>query len=312
MPGTALTPTQKDNCIPLILIRCTLETPGAESRSIHGYTLLLPAGWSMAFWNSLIYTGTRVGGQREWQTQAYEAGTGYFPRDYPSSSAYKEWAAKKAIEEEAVWLRKPPAKRVNYGKLGVRSPWQADWEVVLGLKKAKPFIQPQAGAKSNNKKKGKKKDKGQAEEFATTQRSDDRFDVDDARVEDDQVLIGISKDSKGMEICEPEVKPWLFRGFDVTRILELLDQGNTGSELLAEINRLRQKRSFEPLSSSITGDDLLNHALVNVKVIMFREGVPEDMAMIYRVSDEEATMWEQMMVGNRTTVTPLQVVLELN
>ena len=312
MPGTALTPTQKDNCIPLILIRRTLETPGAESRSIHGYTLLLPAGWSMAFWNSLIYTGTRVGGQRERQTQAYEAGTGYFPRDYPSSSAYKEWAAKKASEEEAVWLRKPPAKRVNYGKLGVRNPWQADWEAVLGLKKAKSFIQPQAGEKSNNKKKGKKKDKGQAGKFVTTQRSDDQLNVDDARVEDDQVLIGISKDSKGMEICEPEVKPWLFRGFDVTRILELLDQGNTGSELLAEINRLRQKRSFEPLSSSITGDDLFNHALVNVKVIMFKEGVPEDMAMIYRVSDEEATTWEQLMVGNRTTVTPLQVVLELN
>jgi len=263
----------------------------------------------MAFWNSLIYTGTRVGGQRERQTQAYEAGTAYFPRDYPSSSAYKEWAAKKASEEEAVWLGKPPAKRVSYGKLGVRSPWQADWEVVLGLKEAEPFIQPQAGAKSNNKKNGKK-DKGQAEEFATTQRGDDH--VDDARAEDDQILIGISKDSKGMEICEPEVKPWLFRCFDVTRILELLDQGNPGSELLAEINRLRQKRSFEPLSSSITGDDLLNHALVNVKVIMFREGVPEDMAMIYRVSDEEATMWEQLIVGNRTRVTPLQVVLELD
>jgi len=261
----------------------------------------------MAFWNSLIYTGTRVGGQRERQTQAYEAGTAYFPRDYPSSSAYKEWAAGKASEEKAVWLRKPPAKRVNYGKLGVRSPWQADWEVVLGLK-AEPFIQPQAGAQSNSNKKGKEKDKGQAEEFTTTQRGDDRLDVDNARSEDDEGLIDISQDSK---ICEPGVKPWLFRGSDVTRILELLDQGNPGSELLAEINRLRQKRSFEPLGSLITGDNLLNHALVNVKVIMFREGVPEDMAMIYRVSDEEGTMWEQLTVGNRTTVSPLQVVLEL-
>jgi len=261
----------------------------------------------MAFWNSLIYTGTRVGGQRERQTQAYEAGTAYFPRDYPSSSVYKEWAARKASEEEAVWLRKPPAKRVNYEKLGVRNPWQADWEVILGLKEAEPFIQPQPGTKSNNQKKGKKKEKGQ--EFTTTQRGDS---VNNARAQDDEVLIDMSNDSKGMEVCEPEVKPWLFRGFDVTRIFELFDQGNSGSELLAEMNRLRQKRSFEPLSSSTSGDDLLNHALVNVKVIMFREGVPEDMAMIYRVPDEETTIWEQLIVGNKTTVTPLQVALALD
>lgn len=307
MPGTALTPTRQDNRIPLILIRRTLETPGAESRSIDGYTLLLPAGWSMALWNSLTYTGTRVGGQRERQTQAYEAGTAYFPRDYPSSSAYKEWAARKASEERTIWLRKPPAKRVNYDKLGVRSPWQADWEVVLGLKKAEPFIRSQAEVKSmsENKGKGKRKGKDKSEkEFTTTQR-DDRMGVNNAQFED-EVLIDMSKN---MEVCETEVKPWLFRGSDVIRIFELL-QGNPGSELLAEINQLRRKRSFEPLDSLINGDELLNHALVNVKIIMFKEGVPEDMAMIYRVSDEEATMWEQSIAGNKTAVTSLQVVLE--
>ena len=261
----------------------------------------------MALWNSLTYTGTRVGGQRERQTQAYEAGTAYFPRDYPSSSAYKEWAARKASEERTIWLRKPPAKRVNYDKLGVRSPWQADWEVVLGLKKAEPFIRSQAEVKSmsENKGKGKRKGKDKSEkEFTTTQR-DDRMGVNNAQFED-EVLIDMSKN---MEVCETEVKPWLFRGSDVIRIFELL-QGNPGSELLAEINQLRRKRSFEPLDSLINGDELLNHALVNVKIIMFKEGVPEDMAMIYRVSDEEATMWEQSIAGNKTAVTSLQVVLE--
>ncbi|KAF5360528.1 hypothetical protein D9756_004746 [Leucocoprinus leucothites] len=283
VPGTALAPTRQDDRIPLLLIRRTLETPGAESQSIHGYTLLLPAGWSMAFWSSLTYTGTRIGGQRERQTQAYEAGTAYFPRDYPFSPAYEAWAEKTASEEEAAWLRKPPAKRVSYEKLGVRSPWRADWEVVLGFKKAEPFVQP-------------------------LRERDDPMDVDMDEVQDrDEVPnVDIPGESTCMEVDESKVRPWLLRGFDTTRILGML-QENPGPKLFAEINQLRQKRSLEPLDSLIHADKLLGNALVNIKVIMFKDGVPEDMAMIYRVSDEEVTTWEQLRAGNGASVTPLQL-----
>ncbi|KAJ3573212.1 hypothetical protein NP233_g2576 [Leucocoprinus birnbaumii] len=316
VPGTSLTPTRQDDRIPLLLIRRTLETPGAETQSIHGYTLLLPAGWSMAFWSSLIYTGTRVGGQRERQTQAYEAGVAYFPRDYPFSPAYDSWTEKRAKEEETTWLRKPPAKRVNYEKLDVRSPWRADWEVVLGLKEAVPFVQPEREvvSKSKNKNKGKKdKGKGKAieeasEEFTTTQRDEPMdVDMDEVQPDDDEGLnVDVPEDSMIMEVDESEVKPWLLRGSDTAEILGKL-KGNPGPSLLTEINQLRHKRSLEPLNSSINADDLLKNALVNVKVIMFKEGVPEDMAMIYRVSDEEATTWEQLMAGNESSVTPLQL-----
>jgi ribonuclease P/MRP protein subunit POP1 len=90
----------------------------------------------MAFFPSLTFTGTRVGGQRERQTQAFETGTPYFPRDYPSSSGYEMYASAKEQEEKARWERKPPAKRPNFEQLETRSPWKADWEVVLGLKSA--------------------------------------------------------------------------------------------------------------------------------------------------------------------------------
>jgi ribonuclease P/MRP protein subunit POP1 len=94
---------------------------------------MVPMGWSMPFFSSLIFTGTRVGGQRERETQSFESGVSYFPRDYPSTSAYRVYIEARAAEEKARWERKPPAKRVNFDKLGTRSPWTPDWEVVLGL-----------------------------------------------------------------------------------------------------------------------------------------------------------------------------------
>ncbi|XP_006462723.1 hypothetical protein AGABI2DRAFT_207298 [Agaricus bisporus var. bisporus H97] len=257
VPGTPLKPERQDDRVPILLIRRTLEAPDAESQSISGYTFLFPAGWSMAFWSSLIYTGTRVGGQRERQTQAYEAGVPYFPRDFPSSLAYEKYADEREIEERDTWTRKPPAKRVNYQKLGVRSPWRADWEVVLGLKEAtSPFDTAE----------------GEAEDLVSTQR-DDRMDVDKNDAE--------------------SVKPWLFRGSETNRILATL-QTDPATNLLKEVNKLRQKRDLEPLNSSINPDALLKHALINVRVTVFKEGVPEDMAMIYQVSDEEATNWERL------------------
>ena len=87
----------------------------------------------MAFFSSLTFTGTRIGGQRERQTQAFEAGTAYFPHDLPSSIGYETYAATRESEEKARWGRKPPAKRPNFEKLGTRSPWRADWEIVLGI-----------------------------------------------------------------------------------------------------------------------------------------------------------------------------------
>ncbi|KXN88226.1 Ribonucleases P/MRP protein subunit POP1 [Leucoagaricus sp. SymC.cos] len=276
VPGTALTPTRQDNRIPLLLIRRTIDTPGAESQAIHGYTLFLPAGWSMPFWSSLTYTGTRVGGQRERQTQAFEAGTAYFPRDFPFSSAHEEWAAERENSERDTWLRKPPAKRVNYGKLGVKSPWRADWDVILGQKEAQRDDPMDVG-----------EDGTQAQDV----------DVDDHDIPDA---------SMRMDVDEPDVKPWLLRGLEITRIIAGLGS-NPGPSLMTEVDTLRQKRSLPPLGSAINSVELLKCALVNVKVIMFKEGVPEDLAMIYRVSDEEVTKWEHLMAGKASSVSLLQL-----
>ncbi|KAJ7784628.1 POP1-domain-containing protein [Mycena metata] len=136
IPGTPLNPLRQDDRVPLMLIQRSIER-GASSNdlALHGWTLLLPAGWSMPFFSSLTFTGTRVAGQRERQTQAFEAGTAYFPRDFPCCATYAAQVAAREAEEKARWERTPPAKRANYEKLGTRSPWRADWGVVLGVEK---------------------------------------------------------------------------------------------------------------------------------------------------------------------------------
>ncbi|KAJ7044056.1 ribonucleases P/MRP protein subunit POP1-domain-containing protein [Mycena alexandri] len=134
VPGTPLNPLRQDDRVPLMLIQRSIER-GASSNdlALHGWTLLLPAGWSMPFFSSLTFTGTRVAGQREHQAQAFEAGTAYFPRDFPCCATYDAQVAARETEEKARWERTPPAKRANYEKLGTRSPWRADWDVVLGV-----------------------------------------------------------------------------------------------------------------------------------------------------------------------------------
>ncbi|KAJ7780582.1 NUC188 domain-containing protein [Mycena maculata] len=134
VPGTTLTPLRQDDRVPLLLIQRSIERGGtSDDLSLHGWTLLLPAGWSMPFFSSFTFTGTRVGGQRERQTQAFEAGTPYFPRDYPLCAPYNAYAEAREAEESARWARTPPAKRPNYKRLGTRSPWRANWGVVLGV-----------------------------------------------------------------------------------------------------------------------------------------------------------------------------------
>ncbi|KAK0487445.1 NUC188 domain-containing protein [Armillaria novae-zelandiae] len=259
IPGTHLTPLRQDDRIPVILIQRSLESssslstsngekrhPGGadDDKAIHGWTLIIPAGWSMAFFSSLTYTGTRTGGQRECQSQTFESGVSHFPRDYPFTSAYDKYAQEYESEARESWERKPPAKRPNFEKLGTRSPWRADWEAVLGF--------PEEGASDG---------------YVSTQRGE-----------------GEEAD---------RATPWLLRG-STAIINNLSNLFSTDVGLLAEVNRIRSKRGLRPLDGAIKSGDLLKGALVTIKVKMHKRGSPEDLAVIYSMSDDELISWEKL------------------
>ncbi|KAH0586339.1 hypothetical protein H2248_007583 [Termitomyces sp. 'cryptogamus'] len=257
IPGTPLNPERQDDRIPVLLIQRSLEALESKTQGIHGWTLIIPSGWAMAFFSSLVYTGTRVGGQRERQTQAFEAGMPYFPRDLPTSVGYDTYATARAKEDKGRWDRKPPAKRPNYEKLGTSSPWRADWHGVLGL--PCPKFEDEANTSG-------------AEGFVSTQREP----ADE---------IGITDEGPQM---------WLLRGSEVPSVISNMSKMFIkGAAVLQEVNKLRAKRGLEALGSSIRADDLLKRALVSVRISMCGRGAPEDLAIIYQVSNDEGKKWER-------------------
>lgn len=132
-----LDPLRQDDRVPALLIQRSIESSVSSAhrkRTLHGWLMVLPKGWGMPFFSSLIYTGTRVGGQREREVQYYEAGCLNYPRDFPYATEYAEFMSNYEREERERWERKPPAKRPSWKKLGTHSPWCPDWEVVLGMK----------------------------------------------------------------------------------------------------------------------------------------------------------------------------------
>lgn len=248
-----LNPLRHDDTIPVLLIQRSVETSkSTDSQALHGWTLIIPAGWSMAFFSSLVFTNTRVAGQLERQTQAYEAGAPYFPRDYPFNQPYQTYASDREKREKEVWERKPPAKRVNYEKLGVENPWRAIWETVLGV----PEIREE------------------------TQESEVKF---------------VSTQREASQPIGAIVRPWLLRGFDVPNIVASMSSVfNHAAVLFSEINRLRVKRGHSPLPNSVKPVDILQGALITVKITICSRGSPKDLAILHSLPDDVYRKWEKV------------------
>jgi ribonuclease P/MRP protein subunit POP1 len=293
VPGTSLKPTVSDNRVPILLIQRSVKPASTSSASLstphptqtlqrntkpdpnlHGWTLVVPKGWGMPFLTSLIYTGTRVGGQREREHQAFEAGAAYFPRDFPTCTAYEQFATARAAEDKERWKKKPPAKRVSWGKLSALSPWTSAWRVALGLDHA-PSGETEA-------------DDACDEDVVPTQRDDDPPPASD-----------------------PTSPAWLLHGSRARTIVEHVSRLlSPASGLLCEINALRRKCELPPPDTSVEADVLLQGALMHVRVLPCGRGALDDMAFIYALEDQEARAWvavhgPQALVGYEVGEEPM-------
>ncbi|PFX27928.1 Ribonucleases P/MRP protein subunit POP1 [Stylophora pistillata] len=145
--------------IPLLLIQQPGSPgdcrDGAGYRS--GWDIILPSGWAMAFWMAFVYRGARTGGLRESQTLALEQGMPFFPNDFPDTPAGEAYYEKLKEDGEAQYGRYPPAKRPNYDKLGIKSPFCPPWKELVedwSLSEADPggkAVESTETTDSNNK-----------------------------------------------------------------------------------------------------------------------------------------------------------------
>lgn len=228
----------------------------------------------MPFFQQLTFTGTRVAGQRECKTQVFEAGAAHFPTDFPSVGAYKTHILAQAQKEKEKWARTPPAKRVNYQKLGTRSPWVPDWEVVLGLKEA--WSDPAAQGEEEGEGAG-------VPDLVTTQR------------EPPEPEPKLTQGDSAMNVDQPTVtSPWLFRGRQLPEIISSLSKTFGGTQLFASLNQIRMDRGLEPFDSNTTKpEDLLKSALVSVRISICSKGAPSDLSLIYSIPDAELQKWRK-------------------
>lgn len=120
IPGTKLAPTEADPKMPTLILMDKGENDDIR------YIVIVPNGWGMILWRSLIFNGARFGGLEERNLVFHERGRPVFPDDFPMSPAYREHAELVRATLESKWNRTPPAKRVNYQKLGISSPFHVD------------------------------------------------------------------------------------------------------------------------------------------------------------------------------------------
>jgi ribonuclease P/MRP protein subunit POP1 len=89
----------------------------------------------------------------------------------------------------------------------------------------------------------------------------------------------------------PPVRPWLLHGPETPAIISaMLKLFHHSAGLLEYINKIRSKRSMAPIDARLK-EDLLQGALVGVKVKMCTRGAPGDLAAIYSIPEAEAKLW---------------------
>jgi len=137
---------KKESRVPVLLVqnpgfhysgcRRTIQQQSAGGAALDfgsGWDIILPSGWSMAFWIALVYRGAKAVGLRELRSLAFEAGVLTFPDCCPDTPSGAELSSSRADELRSVYNRRPPAKRCNYDKMGVMAPFHCPWlELVRG------------------------------------------------------------------------------------------------------------------------------------------------------------------------------------
>lgn len=238
----------------------------SDKNAIFGWTLIVPSGWGSAFWHSLAFADTRIGGLRERAQQYFEAGCPSFPEDYACTHAFKIEIDKKAKDLSARWHRTPVAKRINYAKLKTDSPWRPAFSESLSSKLDCLKRCAENGAK----------------------------DAEEARKAQD--VLG----------HEDERSPYLVNGPLMAKVLPEALAAMRSSESYATImqnlqkayekyvNLYRTKRHLEP------NRPLIIDAFVKVRLNPLSRGSPKYNAIIYMLTEGQVCLIRNQLINGRT------------
>ncbi|CAG8727746.1 15411_t:CDS:10, partial [Dentiscutata erythropus] len=302
--GQRLIPTPIDSLIPILLIqrdglittsnksdndvdsKRDLKNNVASSEYNCGWNLIMPSGWGMDFWKSFVFAGAWVGGLRERHSNHFESGMQCFPYDFPSTRSYNLYSKQQKEKHEQEYLKKPPAKRVNYKKLQVNSPFEPGFEALMGIKPTKDGSNITSGDVDKEK-----DDIKETKEII----EGDIDNMDEGKMTDDKPL---SRTQYNKLVAEQKL--WLLRGAKNIKLLQrycLSTHPDSVEGLWAEL-QTQIKESFAKRGISLlpeaSGCFSLEKALVNVRINLLARGCPKWNAIIYKVGNKNTYQkWER-------------------
>ncbi|KAK9890547.1 hypothetical protein WA026_010623 [Henosepilachna vigintioctopunctata] len=114
--------------VPIMLI----QKPGGRNDTLgysSGWDIILPSSWAKPIWISLIMSGARCGGLREFQHNAFELDKPNFL--HPDTLAGEKEDQTTSEECTKTYFRKPPNKRTNFNKYKIVSPFKFNWKLLI-------------------------------------------------------------------------------------------------------------------------------------------------------------------------------------
>lgn len=182
-----------------------------------GIDVVIPAGWSMPFWQACVYRCARAGGLRESRSMALESLDLRSPETHqPDISTYVEEAASTMTELRAKYFRYPPNRRVNYTKFAISSPFFFEWKTLMRewtsseefhvLRDRKRLELLEKALSSQNRRRGKTKNVNGRK--IVVEKSDENFDRSTFGDQNCLVPVKITLEGKGRPrnyaiICVP-------------------------------------------------------------------------------------------------------------
>ena len=104
----------------------TGRIPISVSKNGSEYFLICPRKWARIIWYCLIkIKPIKVAGINQIDMIAFENEHPVYPRDFVGSPAYEIWSLSEKTRLEEIHNKRPPAKRPNYAKLGIESPFKS-------------------------------------------------------------------------------------------------------------------------------------------------------------------------------------------
>jgi len=238
------------SCIPILLLQQPGQQPQHKKTSSYtsqpgygcGWDIILPSGWGISMWVSLIYRGARAGGLREGQALANEAGCWNFPSGYPDTKTGQIWENEYINKLKVEYVSKPPAKRSNYERLGCPSPLEFHWS-----KLAKEWQHNLITARSNT--------------------------------DDDNMDIKYCEETESMSAAIPKAEDYVILPADTFSVLRNTETLQSLQALCKRSTR-KTKEMVQPQHILENTEDNVN-ILVPVYVYMLNRGTPDLGSYIY-------------------------------